>query len=530
MQNLIQLDMERTKFSDSGVSDYSWPHSTEHLRPFRDDLVSGLVAETRSVRKEGKQGSEGLSILLHHLFLEVLSLYYCVSVIQGYAAMGRQVAAPHRARVMSALSVGKNPPPPAIASILLEGPHRPSAWRLPMRIARDVVVTDKIVRRRLLGPDFGHEIIAATIYPLMEAHANHCGKRVTFRRPHIWFADRPRIKKADELKALVTRVCDIAADAFGRHGVPVPMGFRELFDSWLGHAIAQAEGWLKIVAHARVTLPRQLWVGSGGDIWTRILRHAVRNNGGEVTAHDHGSGTGQFIGEMHDNVIEFDFCDRFVTFTPEQAKGLRQHHLNPRFLMREDIPEIVGLPATVKGQALTKTPKARAPQRVMLISSYYYGDVIPYQAFISDIAYLDFEVRLLSHLRGWGYEIIYKPHPLITTRPPADFADNFGGREIDRPSEQVLSQADILILPDPSSTAFATSLASSVPAIFIDLGLFTHSETALKALKTRCAIVSAVCGPNQRVSIDWDNLRHALVVAPNPGDNTYFQLFHSHAG
>ena len=269
-------------------------------------------------------------------------------------------------------------------------------------------------------------------------------------------------------------------------------------------------------------------MGSAGDIWTLILRHAVRNNGGEVTAHDHGSGTGQFVGEIHDNIIEFDFCDRFVTFTPEQAKGLREHHVNPHFLIREDIPEITGLPATEKGMNAVQAPEKKTPQKVMLVSSWYYGDVVPYQAFISDIAYLDFEVRLLAHLRDWGFEIIYKPHPFIATRPPADFAKIYGGREINQPVEDVLHEADVLILPDPSSTAFATSLASSIPAVFIDLGLFTHSETASTAIQQRCAIVSAACGPDQRVSIDWDELHTALMLANKSNDNSYFRLFHKH--
>ena len=530
MTSLIELDMERKKFSDSGVTDYSWPHAIAHFHPFRDDLASSLIAEIRAARKEGRRGSEGLSILLHHLLLEILSIYYCVSVVQGFSAIGRQVVAPRRARIMSPLSMGKSAPPPAIASILSNGPQRPSMWRLPMRIARDIIVTDQIDRRRLLGPDFKNEIIAATVYPLMEEHARYCGARVTFQRPHIWFPERPGIENTEEFVPLVNKVCDIAADAFTHHGTPVPSWFGKSLKAWLGPTIAQIEGWLQIVLNSPKTLPLQLWVGSGGDIWTRILRHAVRIMGGKVTAHDHGTGTGQFVGEMHNNIIEFDFCDQFVTFTPQQAEGLSQHHINPRFLMREDTPEIIGLPSTTRKKEPLLSPKERTPQKVMLVSSWYFGDVVPYQAFISDIAYLDFEVRLLAHLRDWGYEIIYKPHPLITTRPPADFAQRFGGIEINRPSEDVLHEADILILPDPSSTAFATSLESHLPAVFVDLGLFTHSETALNNLRKRCAIVPASCGSDQRVSIEWDELHSALLSLSKLQDNTYFQLFHRHAG
>ncbi|SVD61107.1 uncharacterized protein METZ01_LOCUS413961, partial [marine metagenome] len=173
-----------------------------------------------------------------------------------------------------------------------------------------------------------------------------------------------------------------------------------------------------------------------------------------------------------------------------------------------------------------RTRAAGDPKTIMVVSNFYCGDHIVPSACISDVAYCDFEARLLAHLRDWGHKIIYKPRPLIGTRAPSDFAARFDGREENKPSETVLHNADVLILPSPTSTSFATALASKVPSVFIDFGMITHSDNARAALEKCCAIVPAPHGPNNRIVINWDLLRQAITKAPSLDDDTYVSLFH----
>ena len=511
-----------------GLIDYFWPHPPGHHHRFRDEFASALVNETREMFKDGRRGSKGLSVLLHHLIIDAMSIFYSLSIVQGFSGLGKSVLPPSRSRVLSAIAEARIPPPPTIKQILVAGPERPKLLRLPLRISRDFLLTDQIIRRRFREPDFKTEIIAVKVFPLLEAHARSIGEQVTWRRPHIWFNKRPAPSVGTNVSQSVDMVISVMGNVLTRNGITVPDWLGKYVSSWLESAISHVEAYTDAIEYAGPHVPHRLWVGSNGDIWTRILSYAVRRSGGQVTAHDHGSGYGQFKNEVVYNFLEFDFCDHFVSFTKNQADGLRKNHINLKYLMRTNVPKITALTVKPKADKKKIFRTGRVQKTVMLLTGYYYNDRTPYRRFLSDVAYFDFEVRLLAHLRDWNYNVIYKPHPEMSTRPSENFARHFGAREENQPSEKVIREAEVLILVDPSSTAFATSLASGNPAVFVDFGLFSHTDIARAALSKRCVIVPAPCGPDQRVTIDWNAMHCAIAEAsPSVDEEEYVQLFHA---
>ena len=121
-------------------------------------------------------------------------------------------------------------------------------------------------------------------------------------------------------------------------------------------------------------------------------------------------------------------------------------------------------------------------------------------------------------------------HPTIGTRAPADFAARFGATELQQPSEQVLHLADVAVTLDPMSTAFATTLMSGIPTVFIDFGIFELSAEARRLLSLRCPIVSGWFDDLNRAMVNWDELKAAIDAAPDFTSDEFPSTFFGRLG
>ena len=64
-------------------------------------------------------------------------------------------------------------------------------------------------------------------------------------------------------------------------------------------------------------IPKELWRGTGGLIWNRILSFCTQELGGKVTGHDHSHGQGAWMSNS-DQIIEYPYCDTFYVWTRNQ--------------------------------------------------------------------------------------------------------------------------------------------------------------------------------------------------------------------
>lgn len=523
-----QLEMKDVAIGADGVEDFLWPVAVGMHKPMRDAGARALMSAVRTLTTRDPLAAEALFLLIHHIVVDFLALFQGALVADSFRAAGREPLPPSRGRMLAAILADRPPPLPLILNHLRRGPDVPKRLRAPLRLARDLLIRDGLVRRRLFGPDYKRDIIAVVLDELMAAHARQIGEQVTFRRPSLWFracsVENGRLDAAD-----LDRCCSVVIESleagFRAGSVPMPSFAPSYVRAWISDAVQLTVAHLRGLAVCGTPVPSRLWTGSGGNIWSRILRHAVRRQGGRVWAHDHGAGTGQFLDEWFKNPIEFDTCDSFVSFTPEQAEGLADHVRN-EFKVHAGAPELIGLKREERAAAPGRRVTPKAKPTVMLLSSFYFGDLTTHQAFMPDVPFLDWEARVLAKLQEWGFPTLYKPHPLIITRSPLDMAARFGAKELDLPSEQVLKLADVLILPDPSSTAFATALTSDRPAVFIDFGLFRFKPQARALLDKRCTSIAVPLDAANRPQPDWNSLRSAILGAHERTDTGYADRYY----
>lgn len=525
----FQLDMKDVAVSPDGLEDFVWPVAIGAHKPMRDAATRTLVQGLRDLTTRDSLARDAFFLLSHHLIVDLLALFHSSLIAFAFRAAGREPLPPLRGRMLAGVLANQAPNAPLILGHLRRGPPVPKRMRAPLRLARDVTIRDGVVRRRLSGPDYQREIIAVVLDELLAAHARQIEERVTFRRPHLWFAARTveegRLADDDLAHCFDIAMASLESGLQARN-VQMPGFAASYLRDWMRDAMQMTAAHLRALGSCGTPVPKRLWTGSGGNIWSRILRHATRQSGGHVSAHDHGAGAGQFLDEWFKNPIEFDTCDTFVSFTPAQAEGLADH-VRDEFKVRTDAPALVGLSSSAVAPARKRqnAGPTRKPT-VMVLSSFYFGDIATHQAFMPDVPFLDWEARLLGKLQEWGFPAIYKPHPLIVTRPPLDIAKRFGAVELDQPSEQVLHKADVLILPDPASTAFATAVTSDRPAVFIDFGLYRFRPEARRLLEQRCAIVNVPVDGANRPQPDWNALRTAVLHAHERDDSGYAQRYY----
>ncbi len=520
----VDLEMHRRSIGPDGAADFLWPLAPLHYWPARDAIAGALVTAARNELALQTPASHALRILVHSILLEALAIYVSQRIVGRFREEGLQVIPPARARVLRAIAADAAPPRPALLRFLADGPQRPHRLRAPARLVRDILVQRNIRRRTVATADFQGDIITTTIDPLPEFHAGRVPERVLYRRWHGWFGPQ-RCTAQHTHRRLATLAVDAIAAGFATAGETIHAASAAGLRSWIADALALIEA--HVSAAGKAPLPQRLWTGSGGIIWNRMLQWLVRDAGGEVTAHDHGAGLGHIEPDVFRTIFEYEGADRFATYTVAQADGQRVALQSSLQILAHPV-EIFGVDGGLVAPVYraARRPVDAPPRRVMVLSSYYFGDVITCEGFVPDLSMLDFEARLISQLQGRGYEVIYKPHPLIVTRPPHDMAAQLGADELSQPSEEAIKTVDVVVLVDPLSTAFSTTLASGCPAVLVDFGLSNLTERARSLLLRRAPIVKAGFNAQNRVQIDWDLLVAGIQAATKLRDDSFIDVYY----
>lgn len=259
-------------------------------------------------------------------------------------------------------------------------------------------------------------------------------------------------------------------------------------------------------------LPRELWTGTGGNIWDLTLRLAVLNKGGVVVGHDHGGGT------AHVNIpvvgyVELWACSKFVTFNEKQAQLIRKSMKNWPLLDNSN-PEIIGISRKNRGNVSNKS-KTSGVKNILFLSTLYDRDRGRSFAFYPDIIYTDWQARFISNVEKWGYKVFLKPHPESQIKPHPQLQSKFNIDIIDGLFSDVLQDIDLIIFDYTYTTVFLEALKTDIPILVLEFDNIPWHENAKHLLKKRCGFVEGEFDNNNRVKIDWNNVHKEIKNAPS---------------
>jgi hypothetical protein len=513
------LDVGRMRVSAAGVDEFYWPLARDEMLAFRDGYLMHLCASLRSAPTSDRW-RQVITLLLPHLLGEVMSLFRAHAVTRRVRADGRSLVLAGRSALTEAVWSNREIPDGRLADDLRCGFAPPSRWRRVARASRELV-SRRLIPWRSLRPSIDG-IVTVALGPTIERHAETVDKPVTFVRIEEWF---PPLTTRDT-GTLDRRLPDVwqghlsaALDVgFAAANEASADGLQDHIGNWVLKAGLELDRQLTRLETQPHLLPAELWRGTGGNIWGRILSAACRSSGGRVTGHDHALGIALFR-TAHDAVVEHIACDRFMMWSDKQVLYGRRN-LDARFIV-DGAPELEALPSSRAEPLVDFTPRlGTTPRRVLYVGTLYADDRMTFTPLHPAPMMVDWEARLITALRRMGYEVAIKPHPESAFATPAGFTE-MGADIIHGPAEDHFADYDILLFSEGLSTPFFNAIRTQHPMVVADVGLHEWQPEALEQLRRRCGFVRGEISAENRIMMDWDRLEDALRVAPSLCDQSF---------
>lgn len=533
----VMLDTSRMAASSEGIENFYWPLAHAELAAFRDELFSGLASVARARDDELDLERDLFGSICHFLTKEGMSLFLVQALLRRIRAAGHEPIWPANSKVFPALARGAAPDlaDSQLVNALKKGPACHVPWKRPLVKLRRDVAFNGFGWKALRPANPKRDIVAAHLTEVLQEHARSVPDAVKYTVFGEWFfpisdGDLAREAPAPLHERIRYEAIQMVAQAFEAGGEELPLCLAEYVDEILVAGSRLARLHLDRIRRHPERLPRRLWTGSGGYLWARLLRHAVRRQGGEVTGHEHGTGEGIIAYFNSKTFMDLESADRFVTFNSNQCRWLRET-LDPKYLVPRNIPEItvpLYRPNLVKyaGGALLrrgKTPPADDRLRIMYVGSIYCGERPRAGHHNADLVIADWQARLFAQLREWGHEVVFKPHPEGEQRPPVFFSEGMGIRFIEGRFESVWEQADVLLFDWKSTSAFSSAINTDRRIVLFDFDFERLVHEAQELVEQRCNVISGRPDANNRLQIDWEQLRSALESSAKEIDDRFLK-------
>ncbi len=514
---VLSLDLAQCPFDRAGVINFFWPCSPEDLLPVRDSLLAELIPLLRE-EKKGKNAelANALQILFKWFCMEILKVYDACAVHRRFQQRGFALSVPKRFQLLSSFGQGQTPDVTFFQGLApgpLPGLHIPRAVKRFFYEMR----WNRPGKRVFMPANVKEDIFFLYPNSLMLQHTRETEHVFRYCVLADWFHSfDAKVLTAGCCSgpsggSLIDAVLECANKAFGAGNEALSPSAGVYLRNWMSQAGNFVSFHMRSLLANREKLPHHLWTPSPASVmWSKLLTHAVRLNGGYVTAHDHGYGDAHHEQLAH-HFVDFDACDELYVYNRNQAE-VKRRELRSALLFNSP-PEIT----CPRWQKLKKAEGdvpmrviERPLKRIMYVPTAFHGPNVRYRPILSDIVAFDWQVRLLSFFKEMGIEILYKPHPEGFSRPPAGFAEYFGFQELHGPFEKIKIEVDAYLIDFISSSTTATILKSSLPVIFLNPGYPELFPEAEKMLRKRAYVLSCWTDSDNRLRVDWRLLENIV--------------------
>lgn len=251
----------------------------------------------------------------------------------------------------------------------------------------------------------------------------------------------------------------------------------------------------------------RLYVGSCGNIATRMLAHSAKELGVDVH------------GFLHGEPIVYQW-DKYAWLEYPVVNSFHYYSRSAAVQAQSIVDEFPTLGGTSVRIAQADTPyferPAEAPfrcgpiQSVMIVpNAFTPDDAIGQGISRPEMVQLHLERTIILKLQKLGLKVIYKQHPDGKMRNaeklfPSGVEFNYS------PFEQVLNSADALLFYHSRTTTIGPALLSNLPIIYLDSGHEPMTEKMSTLFLKRCRRVRFHYDDAMRSEIHDDDFREAL--------------------
>ena len=395
----------------------------------------------------------------------------------------------------------------------LANPKRALALLKKMRLGSQSMQIDGLYISRPNNIDYNNNIVATQRLDIIHAHSKIVEEKVYFCPSAFWFSpiSQEQLKKSSTTadgQELSDFLLKIVAQLYQSYALE----FSDKTEADLRKFLDEATALITIHYRrllSRNDLPRQLWTGTSGNIWDMMLRLAVMQKSGIVTAHDHAGGTAFTLSPQLGGV-ELWGTNFFTGYNERQAK-LMQRHVETWPHLDLKIPDFKTINVSAEGGGReTRPPKGK--KNILLFSTWYTGDLGRSYPIYPYLQYMDWQARLIFKLKERGYNVLLKPHPESVVETPIAFkklgADIVNGR-----FEDLDINIDFYLLDMIKTSVFKPLLYTRTPIMIADFDYHKWDEMAQTFLEERCGYVRGDISEN-RFNIDWQRFFEELENSP----------------
>ncbi|MFN3348180.1 MAG: hypothetical protein ACK41X_04385 [Pseudorhodoplanes sp.] len=269
-----------------------------------------------------------------------------------------------------------------------------------------------------------------------------------------------------------------------------------------------------------VSLPDNVWTGSGGLHAPRAIGLEVLRRGGRVRRFDHGTPR-EFVGTAEvTDLLELSVSSEFTLPTEAAAAICRTE-------MRKRAGEVKitggnGDPVFRRVPAQRARTAARAKLRVVYAPTQLLGfrQLVP--ALPPDPVHLDWQMRVAEYLNTLPVDFICQAHP----------EGLFGGRP--HPLEQVvptrrgnfhaqLNEADVFVFDYPTTTALWEACCTDARIVYLDFGAGRMTPEIARLFAQRATVLPVTHDEDHRMTFDQAALRDAVLSDTGPADPSEFR-------
>lgn len=502
-----------------GLRGFFWPVRRAEVVEAAERL---LVGGTEALRAAGAPEDEdaALAHLAFPYFVrEVMGILQAVLVSERVPRSGYELQPGPEGVWTEALRSGE-PPAIELANTLVRGLPQLPSWRAPLHAIRGEIRADGLRYLPGLRGPRQSSVVAAALSPLVSAHARSHPRRVTYQRVHSYFPGPIQVRgTAGPRQSVIDALLDAVASAFGSVDVVPPGIVTAYCKDWLSTVGSALRAHLERLATQ--PLPRELWIGTAGIVWTRMLAHAVRSSGGTVVGHDHGVSSGLWGTELT-SFAELSAVDTFVTFSHAMREALLSNARRD-LVVTPELPSVEVIAAPESRRRFTG--EEGGTEGVLYVPTMYPGERVFMVPVMPNRVAVDWQARLLSSLHKSGETVSVKPHPESRFPFPSRFADGLGYPTLEERFEDVATRFGILLFDWPFTTTFRQALATDVPIVLVDLGFVSFTPKAEEFLRRRVAFVAGGYDASNRAQVSWSDLHSALEQAPRLLDPSAYERY-----
>jgi len=536
----ISLDLKDQIISEHGIEDFYWPISYSELQTFGHNLQHKLAAIL--------QNHKNVEIALPYKVAMKNYASLCCSLYQGDLLRIRakqdhiELCAPEDWLVWPYTQIEKPPHEAAlILASLKNNEYKKNFIKKLYGRARRIRLLYKKFTLSFSGlsfdglklspsiENFKKDIISTTRTDLITEHAKVVDEEVYLCSSRRWFSPVTEKEYHSERTGrdvhLEEAILEAVHSLYESHNVE----FKAYAKNYLAQVLTDLAAVIRVHLkrlEKRTDLPSKLWTGTGGNIWDLMLRYTVLRKNGTVVAHDHGGGK-DHVKESMIGWVELLGCTCFMTYGERQAEEFRSvAHEWP--VMDKSLPKIdfVRKDENVQNFAgHSRSLETGFPiKNILVLSALYPNDSGRVQPLFPNLPYVDWQARLVTHLMSWQYNVYFKPHPESRSDPPDAFSTKLGAKIIHGLYEEMNVKPDLVIFDSTRTSLFRQVLSTNIPVVIINFKTANWYPWAKKLIESRCIIIDADFDKDNRMQVDWCELKTGLQQALKKANN---QIFYS---